>query len=554
MGSVMLGVLAVWLAACTADPDAVDVVDAGEATVDDPAPHVAVPGIRPGAGTIEPPTCTTGTTTDTSLVDTGLVVGETGDTGLPPPEPCGPLVWARSFEANVTDLVALPGNGFAAFGEFTGTVTFGAGDPNETTLTSQLGENLWLATYNTDGTLRWAVAAVGYNFVQAHDLAVGEDGSLAIAGERDDKITFGTTTLDDYDFNDGFVAKYDALGNAVFAASFDGTASDSTEAVAVGPGGEVYAAGKWEDGDLLLPDGTVFTNPPSLSSDDDTWLAKFESDGTFTWARHLTGETRQEPTALAATDTEVAVIGIFGGDLVVQDGSTYNEPAGAFLVQYAADGTWMWDRIDGGPLGGEIPGTLVVHGEDWAASGLSAGGVYGAGEVNETLFPNPISIFNASWDRPTGLLSEAHELIGTAHGGAGHYGGAADPEGRWAIAGTAALDLVTLGPGTDREVTIQAVNFRDPLLATFDADGTFRCNWLLEGDGPETSERAEAVAFDGEGGVIVTGVFPKHLTVAAGTPEAITLTSTTDEGNTFLARFLLEPPVPALADTGDTGP
>ena len=54
------------------------------------------------------------------------------------------------------DLDTLPDGGIAVIGTFSGTVTFGLGEPNQTILTAQGVVDIFVARLNIDGTLRWA--------------------------------------------------------------------------------------------------------------------------------------------------------------------------------------------------------------------------------------------------------------------------------------------------------------------------------------------------------------------------------------------------------------
>ena len=82
----------------------------------------------------------------------------------------GTLAWAKQagntsgfgFDAGLGITIDGSGNSYVT-GHFLGPATFGAGEPNETQFPSSAsgpGENMFMAKYNSDGTLAWAKHAI----------------------------------------------------------------------------------------------------------------------------------------------------------------------------------------------------------------------------------------------------------------------------------------------------------------------------------------------------------------------------------------------------------
>ncbi|MCX6645202.1 MAG: hypothetical protein NTY09_02415, partial [bacterium] len=72
----------------------------------------------------------------------------------------GGLMWAKRAGGSTTDKVygitTLSDNSAVVTGWFTGSATFGPGDPNQTILTAADGYDIFIARYKQDGTLAWA--------------------------------------------------------------------------------------------------------------------------------------------------------------------------------------------------------------------------------------------------------------------------------------------------------------------------------------------------------------------------------------------------------------
>jgi len=101
-------------------------------------------------------------------------------------------------------------------GRIHGVATFGRGDENETTLTTE-GPNLFVAKYDLHGSLLWARQALGD--AQGQAIAVDAAGNSYVAGGFRFGVVFPGVTLFGpvSGVGDMFIAKYDAAGNFEWA-------------------------------------------------------------------------------------------------------------------------------------------------------------------------------------------------------------------------------------------------------------------------------------------------------------------------------------------------
>ena len=105
---------------------------------------------------------------------------------------------------------------------FQGTAIFGEGEPQQTTLVCAGSTDVFVAKYNSDGTLAWAKRAGGGNHEMASSVTVLSDGSCVATGKFVGATTFGPgepgqvnmTALGGYDV---FVAKFDPDGTLAWA-------------------------------------------------------------------------------------------------------------------------------------------------------------------------------------------------------------------------------------------------------------------------------------------------------------------------------------------------
>ena len=126
----------------------------------------------------------------------------------------GRLLWVRqaggsSFAGGAG--IAVDHNGVSyVTGSFVGTVTFGAGEANETVLTAGGDVDIFVAKYNGKGRLLWVRQAGGSSFAGGAGIAVDHKGSSYVTGDFSGTAIFGVNET--FLVSDGpqstFVARY----------------------------------------------------------------------------------------------------------------------------------------------------------------------------------------------------------------------------------------------------------------------------------------------------------------------------------------------------------
>jgi len=132
-------------------------------------------------------------------------VGEADETELVPADgvsmfvvkyhPDGSLEWVFQDGENgfLSDSVvdSYPDGSFIVTGDFSDDVVLGSGEQNETTLTSAGRDDIFIARYNSDRTLAWAVRAGGADINDwGLDVAAVDDGAAIVTGTFTDVATF----------------------------------------------------------------------------------------------------------------------------------------------------------------------------------------------------------------------------------------------------------------------------------------------------------------------------------------------------------------------------
>ena len=231
-------------------------------------------------------------------------------------------------------------------GSLTGTVDF---DPSAgvTELTSAGNVDAFLAKYSSAGALQWARRLGGVGFDQANCLAIDSNGNAFIGGRFEQTASVGPKILFSAGGPDGFIASFDPQGTLRWADSYGGGQYDEVNGIGIRPDGTVVAAGSFEgvvDFNAGPGTATLTANYPT-----DVFILNVGASGQFGWVRQFTGVGYQYPRALAVGgDGSVAIVGSFYGTVDFDPGpgtrllTATSGLTSAFVAKLDASGNLAW--------------------------------------------------------------------------------------------------------------------------------------------------------------------------------------------------------------------
>lgn len=291
----------------------------------------------------------------------------TADTSwsLPPPDTSSPALEPPSWSgcADLRSISLMPAEDTSwhnlsegeagtidLIGTFGGSLTLGAGEPSEITLTP-VGESASLvARYHSDGSLSWVRALDGTDQAEINAAAPAPGGGLYIVGSGDGLSSFvAGQPVGGAGESDAFIARILDDGQIDWLRSLGSPGDDHTYAVAAVQDG-IYVAGTY-GGDLSFgqdPDGAV-----SLPEGADTaaFFAKYTPEGELVWVTPLGGATSTSISYLSYDEASqsVAIQGtLSGGGATIFGENTPEqhilapEVIDSFLALYDADGSFRW--------------------------------------------------------------------------------------------------------------------------------------------------------------------------------------------------------------------
>jgi hypothetical protein len=247
-------------------------------------------------------------------------------------DPSGVLIWAHAIEdAKVKSVdVDVSGNVYCV-GDFSAnTLNFSGTVINNVNSSTTNITNAFIAKYNSNGSLLWAKAAGNkngsYSYTSTFDICADDNGNSYICGGTSgpDAFYFDNIVLNPIygDYYDGFIAKYDQNGNAVWAVSEGGSSTDRIRAIDMDGTGNIYTVvegyGEFANSSINIGLGIIkrsssnqliyakpISYPVSTTNLGDLWIHDFKVDNIG--SAYLTG---------SHSDTfyfDVDTINVFGG-------------------------------------------------------------------------------------------------------------------------------------------------------------------------------------------------------------------------------------------------
>ena len=373
-------------------------------------------------------------------------------------------------------IAALDDGGFVLTGGFSDSATFGELDRAGVVLDSDGAMDAFVARYDAHGELLWAERAGGTSDDEGFGVDVMADGTSVVTGVFGERMTFGNgTPLDSNDDSvDMFLAKYDGDGVLQWAVAAGGPSGDQGEAVQVLADGSSLVTGLFRDTATF---GTLPGKQEQLTTgaEPDAFVARYNADGSLSWARGAGGTGWDAGYGIAALeDGSALVTGVFNGQATFGDAirgrvETILDSAGlddVFVARYAPDGSVDWAV----GLGGEAPDVAggiaaLPDGSALLTGHFEGAATFGRGQAGETLLKaeGGHDVFVARLDA-VGQLTWAKRGGGTAED-MGHAI-AALPDGSALVTGQFA-GTAMFGSGEPRQALVAAPGTESTFVARF---------------------------------------------------------------------------------------
>jgi FG-GAP-like repeat len=263
-------------------------------------------------------------------------------------------IGAAIVEAKAT---ATDSSGNAYFvGSFQGTDNFSPGSGTATNLTSNGGNDIFVAKYTSLGAFVWARSFGGAGNDEALGVAVDSAGNVDVAGDYSGSFALpggGGVALNSAGDSDGFVAQFTSAGVASWATSLGGGLFDKATCVTVDGSRNVYVAG------YFSTQASFGSTNLTAAGTNDAFVAKLTPAGNVTWAVGQGGTNSVAHGAAIAVDGSGNVIttGQYAGnvnfDPALNPAHVLSSSAGSedvYVSKLNSSGAYVWAQSFGGAL------------------------------------------------------------------------------------------------------------------------------------------------------------------------------------------------------------
>lgn len=311
------------------------------------------------------------------------------------------------------------------------------------------GQDIWVASYTSDGLLTWVKTFGGPRDDTAYGIAVGPNGEIFVGGIYRDTAEFGGVSLiSRSDSYNGFLMKLTPEGEVEWARSFGSTYRSVVRALDVGADGELALVGYFsETADLGQGDVT------SLGSWDGMMGMYNSEDGTPRWITTF-GNIYQDTVRAVRVDPDGNVFagGYFTGTLDLgQGGPEFMGSTDAFVVKFNQEGQYQWSQSLGNVAGDNTTGLAADASGVYIGAQVEGSSWVGGGELG-TLGKTEVSLVHLG---QTGEFQWARRLGGR---GSDSYPHVAARDGTlvtaWAASGPVEVEGVKVEGEGDYDVVV----------------------------------------------------------------------------------------------------
>jgi len=215
-------------------------------------------------------------------------------------------------------------------------------------------ENAFLAKFNTNGNIKWATYYGGEAIDYSKGIATDKSGNVYITGSA--TSTSGIATSGAYQtsltslygtYPNAFLAKFDSSCNRKWA-TYYGNRDEVGNSAATDGYGNVYITGPTEG------DSNIATSGAYQTSYGGSFLTKFSSNGSVSWATYFGGNTNESYCVCTDAPGNIYIAGYTDDKNGIATSSGYQSSIvglnDAFLAKFDTYGAETWGTYFGGDL------------------------------------------------------------------------------------------------------------------------------------------------------------------------------------------------------------
>ncbi len=294
-------------------------------------------------------------------------------------------------------------------GFFSNTCTFSSTSGPSQTLTSAGSTDVFVAKYNSVGSLQFAIRAGSTSQEAPADIEVDAGGNIYTCGNfaccASNSITFGSTTLNNLSSWGGYIAKLSPAGNWLWAVGMGGPGSESFQKIVFNRSQtQMFVIGHAQSTSTISSQAPGTSITITSYGGYDAVVVGLDMNGSLQWAKHLgsSGDEFGMGVSIGADDNPLFT-GSFQGNANF-DGisATSSGPSSMFVAKFSNSGNIMYLK-NAGASGSTVSGNDIHT----SSSGLS----YVTGSFTNTVnFSNSLSS-SGSYDAFVTMFTDVDTTI-----------------------------------------------------------------------------------------------------------------------------------------------
>lgn len=225
---------------------------------------------------------------------------------------------------------------------------------------------------------------------QLNDMAIDQYENIYItgnlSGSKNSVVSFGKLSLTAKGAGDGFIAKYNGLGNLLWAKILGASNEEGSNVIGVDNLENIYVAGFFRDETNF--EGTELKieklyNSSGSSNMLDMFLAKYDKDGNQMWVKKISGVGYERPTAIQIDHNgSMYATGYFNSNIRFDSTLFSTDDSGFFITSYNPNGKLSWAKIYGQGQGSIYPSSMKFNSK---GSILITGSFMGTKNIDGTI-------------------------------------------------------------------------------------------------------------------------------------------------------------------------
>ena len=196
-------------------------------------------------------------------------------------------------------------------------------------------------------TFQWARPAAGQGYDYGNYITTDDSGNVYVSGQYEYNCNFGTKTISTSGQHDIFIAKYNSAGTLIWVERAGGTDGDAGHGVGLDAMGNIYTTGEFEKTCRWSPTDSATVGGTSVNN---IYISKHDNNGNLVWVRSVVSNGDGRGRGLVSDSAgNFYFTGSFARNAQFGNiNINYYGWADAFLAKYDKDGNALWVRKSGG--------------------------------------------------------------------------------------------------------------------------------------------------------------------------------------------------------------